>query len=52
MEFSGQQRLVAQTADGELVARLLAEPGVDVNARVTISEPDGNVVCPEPYSCT
>ena len=42
-----QQRLVEQTADGELVARLLAEPGVDPNAAADFTEPHG-----ETSNCT
>jgi hypothetical protein len=34
-----QQRLVEQTADGELVGRLLAEVGVDVDAAVDVDGP-------------
>ena len=36
-----QQRLVEQTADAELVARLLAEPGVDPNAAASVSDGHG-----------
>ena len=36
-----QQRLVEQTADGELVARLLAEPGTDPNTAVDNTESNG-----------
>jgi hypothetical protein len=42
-----QQRLVEQTADGELVARLLAEPGVDPNAAASVSDGHGDV---DPYT--
>ena len=37
------QRLVEQTADVELVARLLAEPGVDPNAAASVSDGHGEV---------
>jgi ankyrin repeat protein len=37
-----QQRLVEQTADGELVARLLAESGVDPNATASVSDGHGD----------
>ena len=42
-----QQRLVEQTADAELVARLLAEPGVDPNAAASVSDGHGDV---DPYT--
>ena len=42
-----QQRLVEQTADVELVARLLAEPGVDPNAAAHVSDGNGHV---DPYT--
>jgi ankyrin repeat protein len=38
-----QQRLVEQTADPELVARLLAEPGVDPNASTCVSAGHGDL---------
>jgi ankyrin repeat protein len=41
------QRLVEQTADGELVSRLLAEPGVDPNAAASVSDGHGEV---DPYT--
>ena len=44
---SRQQRLVEQTADAELVARLLAEPGVDPNAAARVSDGHGGV---DPYT--
>jgi hypothetical protein len=36
------QRLVEQTADGELVGRLLAEAGVDPNAAASVSDGHGD----------
>jgi hypothetical protein len=42
-----QQRLVEQTADGELVSRLLAEPGVDPNGAASVSDGHGNA---NPYT--
>jgi ankyrin repeat protein len=44
---SRQQRLVEQTADVELVARLLAEPGVDPNAAASVSDSHGVL---DPYT--
>ena len=38
-----QQRLVEQTADAELVARLLAEPDVDPNAAASVSDGHGDI---------
>ena len=38
-----QHRLVEQTGDGELVARLLAEAGVDVDATVDITRSNGEI---------
>jgi ankyrin repeat protein len=38
-----QQRLVEQTVDGELVGRLLAEPGVDPNAVADVLDARGQV---------
>ena len=43
MPAGTHQRLAEQTADAELVGRLLLEPGVDPNAVVSVSDGHGEV---------
>jgi hypothetical protein len=49
-QLGSQQRLVEQTADAELVARLLAEAGVDVDAAVRIAAPNGQATTYTPLT--